>query len=118
MHLKKNENGTMDKQSFCAVLERYQSICNFFDDIDDVFGKYACEISIFPSLSIHVVIDLLAYIFSDKDQWIAYWCYGLNFGNDCKDNLVKDQNGKNIPLKTSGDLYDLLVCNMNENGGE
>ena len=57
-----------------------------------------------------LTMDILEEIFADKDNsWIPYWIYELDFGKKWKKGMCTDKNKKDIKLKTSSDLYDLLV---------
>ena len=91
---------------------------NFTDDMNEVFKKYNCDGEVFPPMCTETVIDLLEFIFNDKNQWISYWIFELDFGKDYEDGYVKDEHGEVIPLKTTEDLYDLLVRNMKESKEE
>lgn len=56
-------------------------------------------------------LKLLHHIFGEKDrnEWISYFCFELNFGRKYKEGLVTDDNGNNISLETFDDLYTLLT---------
>ena len=108
----------MSKKSFCKVMDNYKSMWNFTDDMNEVFKKYNCDGEVFPPMCTETVIDLLEFIFNDKNQWISYWIFELDFGKDYEDGYVKDEHGEVIPLKTTEDLYDLLVRNMKESKEE
>lgn len=108
----------MSKESFCEVMDNYKSMFNFTDEMNELFDKYKMDGNIYPPMCTETVIDLLEFIFNDKNQWISYWIFELEFGKRYEDGDVKDADGSNIPLKTVEDLYDLLVRNMKENGGE
>lgn len=118
MTITKNENGIMSKESFCQVIDNYKSMWDFTDEMNDLFRKYKSDGEVFPPMCTGTVVDLLEFIFNDKNQWISYWVSDLSFGKDYEDGDVKNENGEDIPLKTVEDLYDLLVKNMKENGGE
>ena len=118
MTITKNENGIMSKESFCRVMDNYRSMWNFTDEMNQLFDKYKMDGNIFPPMCTEIVIGLLEFIFNDKDRYISYWAWGLDFGADYEDGYVKDKEGGIIPLRTAEDLYDLLVKNMEENGGE
>lgn len=47
----------------------------------------------------------------DKDEWIEYFCFELNFGKKWEPGLIRDDNGLDIVLQTPEDLYDLLQHN-------
>ena len=67
-------------------------------------------LEVFSSLS--AVTDLLSYIFCDEeDDWIGYYCWELDMGRDYKPGMITDKDGKDIPLGTVYDLYELLMDN-------
>lgn len=108
----------MSKESFCRVMDNYKSMWNFTDDLNDLFRKYKSDGEVYPPMCTETVIDLLEFIFNDKDQWINYWIFELDFGKNYEDGYVKDEHGEVIALKTAEDLYDLLVRNMKESKEE
>lgn len=61
----------------------------------------------FPTLVDNVIL-LLQKLTGDKEDWIYYWLYELDCGEDYKEGYVTDANGNNIELKTIRDLWDLL----------
>lgn len=108
----------MSKDSFCEVMDNYRSMFDFTDEMNEVFKKYNCDGEVFPPMCTETVIDLLEFIFNDKNQWISYWIFELEFGERYEDGDIKNGNGEVIPLKTTEDLYDLLVRNMKESKEE
>ena len=118
MNIIKTENGIMSKESFCQVIDNYKSMWDFTDEMNELFDKYKCDGNIYPPVCTETVIDLLEFIFDDKDEWIGYWAGELDFGERYEDGDVRSSDGSIIPLKTTEDLYNLLVKNIKENGGE
>ena len=118
MNITKTENGIMSKESFCRVMDNYKSMFDFTDEMNDLFDKYKMDGNIYPPMCTETVIDLLEFIFNDENRWIKYWIWELGFGADYEDGDVKDEHGEVIPLKTTEDLYDLLVRNMKESKEE
>lgn len=57
---------------------------------------------------------MLAELTYDSSDWISYYIYELNWGESWKEGMVTDKNGKDIPLKTTKDLYNLLLEEFNE----
>ena len=108
----------MSKESFCQVMDNYRSMFDFTDEMNDLFDKYKMDGNIYPPMCTETVIDLLKFIFNDKDQCINYWIFELDFGKYYEDGDAKYTDGSNIPLKTVEDLYDLLVRNMKESKEE
>lgn len=118
MNITKNKDGVMSKESFCKVMDNYRSMFDFTDEMNDLFDKYKMDGNIFPPMCTETVIDLLEFIFNDKDQYISYWAWELDFGADYEDGDIKYDDGEVIQLKTVEDLYDLLVRNMKESKEE
>jgi hypothetical protein len=54
-----------------------------------------------------LVVRALEYAFKDKDGWISYFIYDLEFGKKWHKGSVTDKNGKDIQLKNANDLYNL-----------
>lgn len=54
-------------------------------------------------------LELLKDVFNDDGGWISYWVYELDFGRNATEDCVQDEDGKNIPIKTINDLYNLLT---------
>ena len=114
----RNKDGIMSKESFCTAMADFKRMWNFTDEMNNLFDKYKTDGNIYPPMCTETVIDLLEFIFNDKGEWIQYWVWELAFGEDYEDGDVTDVNGDVIPLRTSEDLYNLLVRNMKDNGGE
>ena len=91
---------------------------DFTDEMNDLFRKYKSDGEVFPPMCTRTVVDLLEYIFNDVNEWIQYWTLELEFGERYEDGDVQDKDGNNISLKTSENLYDLLVRNMKESKEE
>lgn len=56
-----------------------------------------------------VIVDLLAKILDDKNEWISYWVYELDCGRRYVDGSVTDKDGGIIKLKTIEDLWNLIM---------
>lgn len=115
MNITKNKDGIMSKESFYKVIDDYKTMFDFTDEMNELFDKYKTDGNIYPPMCTKTVTDLLEFIFNDKNQWISYWIFELDFGKKYEDGLVTQKDGTIIPLKTVEDLYNLLVKNMEEN---
>lgn len=58
------------------------------------------------------VLMLLQKMFRDTEEWLTYWVYDLDWGNDYKPGCVENEDGSNIELETMRDLYDFLLKNL------
>ena len=60
-----------------------------------------------------VVVRILEDAMEDTtDNWIGYWIYELDFGNDYYKGSIVEIDGTPIKLSTSNELYDFLLSNM------
>jgi hypothetical protein len=54
------------------------------------------------------IIDLLEKYFNDNSEWISYWMWELNFGEEYEPGMVLFPEGE-VKLESIRDLYDLLM---------
>jgi len=54
------------------------------------------------------LLDLLKELYDDKSDWIGYWLYDLDCGKLAKKKSIQ-MKGKNIPIKTLDDLYNIII---------
>ena len=91
----------MTKEQFIklmeAIKERYYTIEEIYDKLDDVFGSvgdlFINETSMTP------IIDVISEIIKDNDKWIEWYVYDKNWGTDER-LKVTDNNGNEIPSVT------------------
>lgn len=69
-----------------------------FDLHDTVFGRNEAELC-----------KALKKEFNDKDDWIGYWMWELDFGAKWKPGTVIAKDGTDIPLRTVDDLWNILT---------
>ena len=53
-------------------------------------------------------VSILREAMKDEADWIGFWYWELDKGKRAKSGTVKGKNGKNIPIKTISDLYNLI----------
>jgi len=58
---------------------------------------------------INKLISILGNICKDKDKWIEYFCYELDFGRKNGQHKIQDKNKKEIQLRNPTELYDFLM---------
>lgn len=85
-----------------AVVEYIFSILS--EDISDKVARMASD-----------YVSFLQEVCEDKNDWIPYWLYELEFGKKYREGYVKDKDGKNISLGTLEDLWNLLEIEYYEN---
>ena len=51
---------------------------------------------------------LLEKMMNDESSWIGYWLYDLDCGERWKEGMITDEDGSDIKLKTTEDLFSVL----------
>jgi len=103
---------TITREFFTEIIEEIEKTYNYQEGLNTYFKKSGVDGYIYQPDCIGAALKLLHYIFGEKDidEWISYFCFELNFGKKYKDGTVLDANGKDIPLSTIDDLYNLLTA--------
>lgn len=100
------------KKQFIKYMNEFQHLEIIEDEITKAFRKLSSD---FNQIHFGRYIDLISSIlkdtFNDKNDWISYWIYDLEFGKKYEPNSVT-MNKKPIKMKTAGDLYDVLMENL------
>lgn len=104
----------ISKKNFIKYINELKEISDIYNNINkaakklEMFEIYNCEYE-------YIIIDILQEIFNDKeDDWIGYFIYELNYGEFWDEDCAEDKDGNVIYLRNAGELYDLLVANLNE----
>lgn len=101
----------IDKKLFTDCIKALQNKWDMLCEMDILLTKYQCDSSIFGLNNGPEVMlgKLLEAVCEDKGNWISYFCYELDFGRDWEPGDVEDKDGKDIPLGTIDDLYNLVT---------
>lgn len=104
----------MTKQQFIKHLTRLVELKKAEEKITSLMRKSKLKddfngslfgVSWYEDLAFNILKDAV----DDKYDWLGYWLYENNCGNDIKKDSVQDSKGKNIKLKTISDLYNCIV---------
>ena len=99
-------------ESFKKYLDSIKNLWDFEDEMNTVIRTHGGDdCSIWPSGWVDI-LSLMEFIFNDKEEWISYWIYELDWGKEYEDGIIKDKNGLSIKLQTAKDLYNVLLKNM------
>ncbi len=83
-------------------------IKKFCQKIDSLSDTFSCDFFVdLTAPLLDETVDLLSLHFKDKENWIDYWMWELDFGEKYEQGMVHIE-GKEVPLKTIKDLYNLL----------
>lgn len=98
----------MTEENFISLIDalkkqkEYDETCS--RKLKDVFGEY---VSYNNDYLVDSIIDFLVQELNDKSEWITYYIFELDFG-ELNYRLKVHENGKEIPLKTAEDLWNIL----------
>lgn len=105
----------IDKEQFINAISDVESVYRYQEGLNNYFRKNNVDGYIFQPDCSSTVIGLLHNIFGvmDKDGWIDYFCFELDFGKKWKEGTITEKDGTDIVLKTAEDLYNLLEKQSN-----
>lgn len=99
-------------------MNELQGLCEAEEELGGVLKKIGADNILWFDKHESLIIDILQDIFHDNENnWIDYAIYELDWFKSYKDGMITE-NGKNVPLRDAGDLYDLLVGNLEDKIGD
>ena len=109
----------ISKKVFCETMDRMRQLEQVENDVNDIFRENKIEFNQFSYCEYEdIVYNLLVDAFDDEEfGWICYWIFDLDFGReyDDPDGLrAFDEDNNIIELRTSENLYDLLVKTLDK----
>ena len=114
-------NIPLPREKFTKYITSIKNQSNYIDDLNSLNRKYNIDASVCSSSLEDDLVDLLVYIFNDnKNDWISYWIYELDFGEKANsmtasiESDISETGSFAIPLETIYDLYDLLIAEYND----
>ena len=99
----------MTKEQFVKLMtvikDRYDTMNNIIGKPDNIFGGIGDEF--IENTDISPIIEVIAEIVGDNDDWIRWYVYEKEFGENT-DVCYTDKNGNIIPSDTLEDLWELI----------
>ena len=104
----------MTKEQFIKLMEtikdRYYKLEQIYDNIETAFGDV--DDSFVEDTSIMNVIDVVAEIIGDTNNWIE-WYIEKDWGKESRLTVI-DEYGDEIPSDTLEDLWNLIQSDKGE----
>jgi hypothetical protein len=99
----------MNKQEFKKIVKELVAIKKDEGLLCDAFKKFEPDLN-YISFGRYetLIVDTLKLAMEDKNDWISYWIYDLECGKKAKNKSVTDKQGKNIPIKTISNLWEII----------
>lgn len=101
----------ISKEDFIEYIYELKELRHAIDTLNSA-GKGALNFSISFWDYEDLVINILKNIFDDKEnEWIPYYLYDLDYGSKWHEMSISI-DGKDVPMRDAGELYDVLIDNM------
>lgn len=101
----------ISKKTFAEILRHLEQIEDYEKDVRNIRSKYSSlcfQRDYYSYVSTDYILDLLAIITNDVDNWIWWWVKEVDFGRDgCI--YKKEGDSETYYMQTPEDLYDFLV---------
>ncbi len=103
----------ISKEDFKFVMSEVEKTLRYHENLNNFFRNNSVDGCIYQPDATTATLKLLHLIFgeTDKDKWINYFCFDLDFGKRWKSGMVTEKDETDIKLKTVDDLYTLLCKN-------
>jgi len=106
----------LSKPKFLKFITELQSLESDIEDVHKSLQKLDPDFGGFYLSRVNtLIVQLLQESMNDKEEWISYWIYELEFGSKWRKGTITDKNKKDIKLQTAEDLYSYLI-KENKNG--
>ena len=103
----------ISKETFVKTMQRLKKLDDDMNTADEAFKRLCPDFcSFYLTDPADMIVDILEDVFEDKDHWIEYFVYELNYLNGYDAHSVLDENGRPIDVSTWENVYDFLIENM------
>ncbi|MCP6727365.1 MAG: hypothetical protein KJI69_05150 [Patescibacteria group bacterium] len=100
----------MIRKDFIAALKIIKSLTDDVEEVHLAMKKLDPDFGgFFISRIDTALLDMLKLVTNDKHNWISYYIYDLEWGTKWKKGTVTDKEGRDIPMKTMNDLYNVMI---------
>ena len=105
----------ISKELFVKTMERLERLDHNMNALDDAMNALCPNFGGFyiPE-AVDIVMEVLKEMFDDKDEWIEYCAYDLDYLAKYEHGMVTEEDGTPIYLSTWEDVYDFLIENMED----
>lgn len=97
----------MRKELFSEMIMKVKDHANM---VSGLYDSYGFDLLNSPISEIEgALLKLLREVMEDKDDWIGYWMWELDFGKKWEPGKITSLDGTDIKLETLDDLWNLLT---------
>jgi hypothetical protein len=100
----------MNYKTFEKLMKELVSIKEDEDNLNKAFRKFEPDFNYIGFWRYEtLVVKAIQEVMNDEYDYIGYWLYEVDCGKKAKVGTVTDEKGKNIPIKTLKNLYDVIT---------
>ncbi len=103
----------INKDFFVKVINNIEEVSRYHERLNEFYKTNGVDGYIYQPDCTVTIIELLHNILEDldKDEWIDYFCFDLDFGKKWEIGMIKDNNGNDVKLESAEDLWEFLYSN-------
>lgn len=103
----------ISKETFVDVMNRLEVLDKKMDNVDVALKELSSDFNgLYIPQVFDIVLDILSDVFEDKNNWIPYFVFDLDWLHSYDHDSVT-VGDEPIDLSTWGKVYDFLIGNMN-----
>lgn len=88
------------------LIRKHKELNSLYDAVENITG--AIPDTLIDTTNESLEIELLKELVEDKENWIDWFIFECDCGDNNDFAQVVDRNGKEIPVKNSKDLWNLI----------
>lgn len=104
--------------------EKFKEIINHFYNQQDFVESFRTSLKYYDKMEFidpycftdpeadEYIIELLEEMFDDESHWISFYIYELDCGRRWNPGYITDEDGRDIPLSCTEELWNLLLESM------
>lgn len=104
----------ISKQTFVDTMIRLEEFHRKVSIVDSALRNIDSNNNFFIIEPLNIIVNFMQELFNDKDDWIDYFIYELDFLHKYEPKSVLDKLSNPIDLSSWDKVYDFLIKNMKE----
>lgn len=117
-------SATLECEEFVSIIDRLREASDLVDRVDELFRNSRdnmendfCNAAGLQISHENVVVTLLKKLMYDRDEWIEYFIYELDYGRSYEPGMITEADGTEIDLSSAEKLYNYLISEYERQRG-
>ncbi len=100
----------ISKETFINTINFLKERNDKIEEINNLFTEEFEDSVFYPYFKYErTVVNLLTEVMRDEGEWIEYYLYECNYGEDIEPDSVQEADGTPIDITTPEKLYNFLI---------